>query len=167
MAVLAGADGQTEAQQLRATGTENATSVVAPMVALPDAIFCVSVLPIDAPGTGENETAGNAKTPGITGKTLQFPGVVSESRHGDSNPGPTLYESVGQSPQTAIRAKTSGKRQNVVTGMVTGLPPKLGLVAPPEPLPTDPDLARVIDNWPSLPPHIRAAVLALVETSPR
>jgi hypothetical protein len=28
--------------------------------------------------------------------------------------------------------------------------------------PTDPDLARVLDAWPTLPPHIRAAVLALV-----
>jgi hypothetical protein len=26
-------------------------------------------------------------------------------------------------------------------------------------------LARVIDAWPDLPPHIRAAVLALIETA--
>ena len=32
---------------------------------------------------------------------------------------------------------------------------------------TDPDLARVIDAWPDLRPHIRAAVLALVGTAPR
>jgi hypothetical protein len=30
---------------------------------------------------------------------------------------------------------------------------------------TDPDLARVIGAWPNLPPHIRAAVLALVGTA--
>jgi hypothetical protein len=30
---------------------------------------------------------------------------------------------------------------------------------------TDPDLARVIDAWPTLPPHIRAAVLALIGTA--
>jgi hypothetical protein len=29
----------------------------------------------------------------------------------------------------------------------------------------DPDLARVIDAWPDLPPHIRAAVLALIGTA--
>ena len=29
------------------------------------------------------------------------------------------------------------------------------------------DLARVVDAWPGLPPHIRAAVLALVESSGR
>jgi hypothetical protein len=29
----------------------------------------------------------------------------------------------------------------------------------------DPDLTRVIDAWPDLPPHIRAAVLALVGSS--
>jgi hypothetical protein len=31
--------------------------------------------------------------------------------------------------------------------------------------PTDPDLARVVSAWPDLPPHIRAAVLALVDTA--
>jgi hypothetical protein len=30
----------------------------------------------------------------------------------------------------------------------------------------DPDLARVVDAWPDLPPHIRAAVLALVGMAP-
>jgi hypothetical protein len=33
--------------------------------------------------------------------------------------------------------------------------------------PTDPDLARVLVAWPALPPHIRAAVLALVATAER
>jgi hypothetical protein len=32
-------------------------------------------------------------------------------------------------------------------------------------IPADPDLARVIDAWPDLPDHIRAAVLALVGTT--
>jgi hypothetical protein len=32
--------------------------------------------------------------------------------------------------------------------------------------PTDPDLARVVESWPDLPSHIRAAVLALVGTAP-
>jgi hypothetical protein len=30
---------------------------------------------------------------------------------------------------------------------------------------TDPDLARVLDTWPCLPPAIKAAVLALVGTA--
>jgi hypothetical protein len=30
---------------------------------------------------------------------------------------------------------------------------------------TDPDLARVLDAWPTLPPHVRAAILALVATA--
>jgi hypothetical protein len=30
----------------------------------------------------------------------------------------------------------------------------------------DPDLAQIIDAWPTLPAHIRAAVLALVGTVP-
>jgi hypothetical protein len=30
---------------------------------------------------------------------------------------------------------------------------------------TDPDLARILDAWPKLPAHIRAAVLALVATA--
>jgi hypothetical protein len=29
---------------------------------------------------------------------------------------------------------------------------------------TDPDLARVVTAWPDLPPHIKAAVLALIGT---
>jgi hypothetical protein len=37
---------------------------------------------------------------------------------------------------------------------------------PCEPLrETDPDLARVATAWPDLPPHIKAAVLALVGTA--
>jgi hypothetical protein len=35
---------------------------------------------------------------------------------------------------------------------------------PSEAPPTDPDLARVLDAWPNLPAHIKAAVLALVAT---
>jgi hypothetical protein len=29
----------------------------------------------------------------------------------------------------------------------------------------DPDLARIIDAWPTLPEHIRAAVRALIDTA--
>jgi len=29
----------------------------------------------------------------------------------------------------------------------------------------DPDLARILDTWPDLPPHIKAAVLALIGTA--
>jgi hypothetical protein len=39
---------------------------------------------------------------------------------------------------------------------------------PPSPLAAttaDPDLARILDAWPTLPPHIRAAVLALIGTA--
>jgi hypothetical protein len=37
--------------------------------------------------------------------------------------------------------------------------------ASPDRSPADPDLARLVDAWPTLPPPIRAAVLALVETA--
>jgi hypothetical protein len=30
---------------------------------------------------------------------------------------------------------------------------------------TDPDLARLVDAWPDLPPHIKAAVVALVKAA--
>jgi hypothetical protein len=33
-------------------------------------------------------------------------------------------------------------------------------------LQADPDLARVVDAWPHLPPHLKAAVLALIATAP-
>ena len=36
-----------------------------------------------------------------------------------------------------------------------------------ESIPVDPDLAGVVVAWPALPEHIRAAVLALVETAER
>jgi len=32
-------------------------------------------------------------------------------------------------------------------------------------LPADPDLASVVEAWPELPEHIRAAVLALIQTA--
>jgi hypothetical protein len=32
-------------------------------------------------------------------------------------------------------------------------------------VPTDPVLARLIDAWPTLPPHIKNAVLALIEST--
>jgi hypothetical protein len=32
-------------------------------------------------------------------------------------------------------------------------------------MPTDPDLARVLDAWPTLPAPIKAAVLALIQTA--
>lgn len=35
---------------------------------------------------------------------------------------------------------------------------------PPRPAEPDPDLSRVISSWPTLPDHIRAAVLALIGT---
>ena len=31
--------------------------------------------------------------------------------------------------------------------------------------PDDPDLARLVDAWPDLPPHIRLALLALVQAA--
>jgi hypothetical protein len=34
-----------------------------------------------------------------------------------------------------------------------------------ETLPSDPELKRVIDAWPDLPAHVRAAVLAIVATA--
>ena len=39
------------------------------------------------------------------------------------------------------------------------------LSAPLAQPPADPDLSRVIEAWPILPAHIRAAVLALVQTA--
>jgi hypothetical protein len=30
----------------------------------------------------------------------------------------------------------------------------------------DPDLERVVEAWSALPPHIKAAILALVQTAP-
>jgi hypothetical protein len=39
------------------------------------------------------------------------------------------------------------------------------ILSRPRAVETDPDLARLIDDWPTLPSHIRTAVLALVQTA--
>jgi len=31
--------------------------------------------------------------------------------------------------------------------------------------PADPDLARLVESWPDLPAHIRAAIMALIQTA--
>ena len=41
--------------------------------------------------------------------------------------------------------------------------PSLAPVLAPDP--EDPDLVRVVTAWPALPPHLRAAVLALVDAA--
>jgi hypothetical protein len=43
--------------------------------------------------------------------------------------------------------------------------PDRALTKPAPEAPADADLTRIIDAWPSLPPHIRAAVLALIGTT--
>ena len=57
------------------------------------------------------------------------------------------------SPQAArsCRTETSGQVEPALT--------------PSLQLPADPELARLVDAWPTLPAHIRAAVLALVQTA--
>jgi hypothetical protein len=71
-----------------------------------------------------------------------------------------------QSPDaTAQRAtppETCGEDKSPLTAPLTGTADN-GCEPLREP---DPDLARVIDAWPDLPQHIRAAVLALVGTAP-
>jgi len=68
-------------------------------------------------------------------------------------------------PQLAV-PKTEGveSQADEEQALTADAAPRLpaGCSTPPE-LP--PDLARVIDAWPSLPAHIRAAVLALVTTA--
>jgi hypothetical protein len=41
----------------------------------------------------------------------------------------------------------------------------LSSVAHQLPKATDPDLARMVEAWPDLPQHIRAAILALAQTA--
>jgi hypothetical protein len=57
--------------------------------------------------------------------------------------------------------KTYGSGGGPLTAPLTGTP-----ASPCEPLSrTDPELTRVVTVWPDLPPHIKAAVLALIATT--
>ena len=59
---------------------------------------------------------------------------------------------------TTDPAGTSDDAAPTLTALLTGT-----AASPCEPLrETDADLARVVTAWPGLPPHIRAAVLALI-----
>jgi hypothetical protein len=51
-----------------------------------------------------------------------------------------------------LPTNTSGDSSDPLTASLTGAP-------------ADPDLARIIDAWSALPDHIKAAVLALVQTA--
>src|SRR5262245_268708 len=66
-----------------------------------------------------------------------------------------VFETHPHSTEGAETASTSGD-----TLAVLALP--LALEGPNTP---DPDLARILAAWPSLPPHIRAAVLVLVQSA--
>jgi len=62
---------------------------------------------------------------------------------------------------TVEPANTSDDNTSALTAPLTG-----AAASPCEPLrETDPDLARIVNAWPELPAHIRAAVLALVQTT--
>src|SRR4051794_29155982 len=58
--------------------------------------------------------------------------------------------------------------QNLLLSGPNPLPANAPRAPPAAPRPrldqTDPDLARILDTWPALPPHIKAAVLALIQT---
>jgi hypothetical protein len=62
----------------------------------------------------------------------------------------TDLQSAAASPQGITPPETSGDAGRLLTDPLT------------RPASPDPDLARVVDAWPALPAHIRAAVLALV-----
>ena len=76
-------------------------------------------------------------------------------------PGMADLQSATPRPQGAVRPKTSGDPAAPLTGPLTGTADNACALLRE----TDPDLARVIDAWPSLPEAIKRAVLALVQSS--
>ena len=63
--------------------------------------------------------------------------------------------------QTPQNTRTYGKSANLVAPMVALGDPK----ASSEASPADPDLSRLLSAWPELPEHIRAAVMALIDSA--
>jgi hypothetical protein len=45
------------------------------------------------------------------------------------------------------------------------VPTDIRKTAPPQPTPTDPDLAAVMDAWPELPEAIKAGIAAMVNAA--
>ena len=104
--------------------------------------------------------------------------VTEKSDRSDLNREPKDYESVSGQGPTVVAANGCDNRGFQVA-------PKVALATAenacklvttvddsdrqdsPIAVPIDPELARVISSWPGLPVHVKAAVMALVETSSR
>jgi hypothetical protein len=75
---------------------------------------------------------------------------------------------VGNAEIADAKANDSKELRREADSVCTGFAPTRpnSLPAAPAPPPaTDPDLAHVLDAWPTLPAHIKAAILALVATA--
>jgi hypothetical protein len=76
-------------------------------------------------------------------------------------PGMADLQSATPTPQPVAQHDTSGNGNSPLTVLLTGTAEKTC-----EPVrEIDPNLSRVVSAWPDLPPHIRAAVMALVGTA--
>jgi hypothetical protein len=105
---------------------------------------------------------------------LNMSGVVNGShsefspvaRVGEGTRTPDIQiHSVKPDERKPLAANTSGESPARVARRVAQKDPKPNLDFPSTlPVP-DPDLTRILDAWPALPQHIKAAVLALVQTS--
>src|SRR2546421_924116 len=71
------------------------------------------------------------------------------------------------STQTPSGIKTSGKPQPAHSPQHSPETGNQGIADDPASVSSASELARVVDAWPMLPEHIRAAVLALVKTAVR
>ena len=79
---------------------------------------------------------------------------------------------VGFDPHAALaKCRTDGTTHDSADTSAVGAPPLTGPLTGRadngcEPMrKIDPDLACIVSAWPDLPPHIRAAMLALVQTA--
>ena len=98
--------------------------------------------------------------------------VVHQWAGSDSNRRLTDYESVAPDAQGAENAQVAKSNANTAahsaarsSAKADSQAPPTGLIAPNADAIAAPDLATVIDAWPTLPEHLRKAILAIVEAA--
>ncbi len=149
-----------EAAALRATGTEGPATPVqlpascSPVAQTPDS-GCGGLRLVDASGAEDTRPRDDA-TPVQCGSLRAIEGGC----------GQLGGEGLEGAPPSSFGSGYRQRRDGTTSAATTSDPAPVSVAHQlPKTAAPDPDLARVVTAWPDLPPHIRAAVLALVGTA--